>query len=170
MKSQTRIDCENAVVQYLPLLPKTGELLYVGIAGDPIPKGEYSIYFPNYNVTTLDGDINWRPDIVLDITVAYESLDKKYDLIIMTQVIEHIPNLSEVAFALYQLLNKDGYLIIDCPFNYPYHAEPPSFGDYWRITKDGFKVLFNELNWKEVSKYCTNNNTSFLFQKHTSSL
>lgn len=171
MRSKTRLDCDKAVESYLPLIfneIKTGEVLYVGTAGDPTPKGEYSHYFKDFNVTSLDADPKWGADITMDITKeAYRKIDKRFNVIIMTQVIEHIPNIGDVPNSLWQLLNYGGFLIIDCPFNYPYHPEPPSFGDYWRITQDGFRVLFGGklLPWKEVANYCTENNTSFLFKK-----
>lgn len=167
MRSKTRIDCDKAVESYLPLIfndLKTGEVLYVGTAGDPTPKGEYSHYFKDFNVTSMDADAKWGADITMDITQAPNYLDKKFDVIIMTQVIEHVPNLWEIPDALHWLLKPNGFLIIDCPFNYPYHPEPPSFGDYWRITQDGFRILF-EHEWEIVSNYCTENNTSFLFRK-----
>ena len=68
--------------------------------------------------------------------------------------------------ALKLLLNKDGYVIIDCPFgpnSPPYHAEPPSFGDYWRISKDGMKVLF-EKDFEIVGLIDTDANTSCLLK------
>lgn len=169
MRSKTRIDCDKAVESYLPFIfneLKTGEVLYVGTAGDPTPKGEYSNYFKDFNVTSMDVDKKWNPDIVMDIRTAYRQIDKKYDIIIMTQVIEHIPNFWVLPEALWNLLNYNGFLIIDCPFNYPYHPEPPSFGDYWRITQDGFRELFEGVfKFSEVANYCTENNTSFLFKK-----
>jgi hypothetical protein len=62
-------------------------------------------------------------------------------------------------------MKSNGYLIIDCPFMYKYHAEPPSFGDYWRITKDGFRHIFQDKKFKILSIIDTNNNTSCLIQK-----
>lgn len=168
MRSQTRIDCDTAVESYLPLIfeeKQIGEVLYVGTAGDPTPKGEYSHHFKDFNVTSLDADPKWGSDLVMDVIQAHKLITQRFDVIIMTQVIEHIPNIWEVPPALWELLKPNGFLIVDCPFNYPYHAEPPSFGDYWRITKDGFRVLFEHTAWDVVSYYCTNNNTSFLFKK-----
>lgn len=167
MRSKTRIDCDKAVESYLPLIFKektSGEVLYVGTAGDPTPKGEYSHHFNTFNVMSMDVDPKWGADITMDVIDAHKKINTRFDVIIMTQTIEHIPNVWLVPQALWHLLRDSGFLIIDCPFNYPYHPEPPSFGDYWRITQDGFKVLFNA-GWEIVADYCTENNTSFLFKK-----
>ena len=116
--------------------------LYVGVAGD-IKGGEYSAYFPNYQVTTLDVDPRWQPDVVGDITRT-EFGDGSWDLVICSNVIEHLPEFHKLPSELLRIVKPGGYILVDCPWSYPYHAEPPSFGDYWRISLDGFKVLFHQ--------------------------
>jgi hypothetical protein len=168
MKSQTRIDCENSVKSYADFINntlKTGNLMYVGIAGDP-PGGEYAPFFMNFNIITADADPVWGAEIKVDI--SSEKIDKYkefFDVIVCTQVIEHIPNFWNVPEVLHYYMKSNGYLIIDCPFMYKYHAEPPSFGDYWRITKDGFRHIFQDKKFKILSIIDTNNNTSCLIQK-----
>ena len=44
-----------------------------------------------YNVTTFDFDKELNPDIVWDVTRIDEILNKKYDIVICCQVLEHIP-------------------------------------------------------------------------------
>lgn len=172
MKSATRQECEEAVLIFLAHIfqdhKKTKrEVLYIGLAGDPNTKGEYSAFLPkNYTVTSLDADEKWKPDIVYDATkfANSELFFEQFDLIIMTQVIEHIPNIFDLSESLSWALKPNGYLIVDCPWNYPYHAEPPSFGDFWRITKDGFKYLFqNHFNIIQIIE--GKNNTSCLMKK-----
>lgn len=162
MKSKTRIDCESAVEEFSKLIPQSSEILYVGTAGNPDGKFEQPHLFPNAKITTFDVDPKWKPDIVGDITCPPAELYGLFDLVIMTQVIEHIPNLFDVPYGIMKALRKNGYAIIDCPFNYPYHADE-SFGDYWRITKDGMKFLFHMFHIHKVID--TNNNTSILVQK-----
>jgi ubiquinone/menaquinone biosynthesis C-methylase UbiE len=164
MVSNTRRDCTEAVRKFSKAVNDVGgPILYVGTAGDP-PGGEYAYLFNN-KITTFDADSRWCPDIVGDITKTTFN-DCSWDHIIMTQVIEHIPNIFDLSNEIYRILKPNGFLIIDCPWSYPYHAEPPSFGDYWRITKDGFRVLFPEHKFKCIEIISTENNTSCLFQKH----
>jgi SAM-dependent methyltransferase len=55
--------------------------------------------------------------IQADITdsAIVEKLNEKYDLIVMRDVIEHIPNRDAAFKNLYNLLNDDGYLFITFP-------------------------------------------------------
>lgn len=167
MKSQTRQDCEKAVIIFTQVINKEhvvnkNNVLYVGIAGDP-PGGEYSNLFINADVITFDIDVKWKPKIVGDITNTQFKKDS-WDTIICVQVIEHVKDLFNLPIELHRIIKPNGYLIIDCPWNYPYHAEPPSFKDYWRISKDGMIELFN--NFRLINIVSTESNTSCLFQKN----
>lgn len=64
---------------------------------------------------------------------------------------------------MHRILCSGGYAIVDTPFMYPYHAEPPSFGDYWRLTKDGIAELFKD--FKIIKINSSENLTSCLIQK-----
>lgn len=164
-KSETRIQCELAVTQFSKKINEeieSGTLLYVGTAGDP-PGGEYSKLFPQFNVITFDADPRWNPDIVGDITRTTFP-DNLWDVIICVQVMEHIPNIWDLPAEINRILAPGGFAIIDCPWMYPYHAEPPSFGDYWRVSKDGMKVLF-EKHLQVIEIYDGTFNTSCLLRK-----
>lgn len=163
-KSPTRQQCEEAVTQFAEYINQQkkgrGNLLYVGIAGDP-PGGEYTPLFQDHNVKTFDIGERWNPDIVGDITKT-SFLDASWDVIVCVQTIEHIPNIWDLPKEIERILKPGGYAIIDCPWAYPYHGEP-EFGDYWRISKDGMKALFHNLQL--VGLYEGDNNTSCLFKK-----
>lgn len=170
-KSITRRQCEDSVLDFVSKIiaenidMESKKVLYVGIGGDPLPKGEYSPFFPeSYEITTLDTDAQYKPDIIGDITKPPSDMDRLYDVVIMVQVIEHIPNLFDVATGLNYVLKSGGFAIVDCPWNYPYHPEAPSFGDYWRITRDGFVVLFADY-FEIMDLHVKNNNTSVLLRK-----
>ncbi len=176
-KSKCRQDCEAAEALFAGMLSslqkniKTPTMLLVGVAGNPPthngkPGLDNPHLFSKYKITTLDFDVKWNPDIVGDITKPESWLIEPYDLIHITQVIEHIPNIFDVSKALSLCLNEHGYVIIDCPFGTdspPYHAEPPSFGDYWRISKDGMRVLF-EKDFDIEMIWDTDANTSCLLK------
>lgn len=167
MKSQTRQDCEAAVKEFATIMnasrTEKGKLLYVGVAGDP-KGGEYAPLFTSYESKTLDFDPVWEPDIVGDITdTAF--ISETWEAIVCVQVLEHIPNVWDLPEEIERILVRGGYAIVDCPWNYPYHAEPPSFGDYWRISKDGFAQLFNCPNLSVERIIATDHNTSCLIRK-----
>ena len=166
MKSETRQQCEDAVKKFANKIndvysvAKKPKLLYVGLAGDPVG-GEYSPLFHGFEVTTFDIDQQWNPDIVGDITkTVFE--DESWDVIVCVQTLEHIPNIWDLAPELQRILKKGGMAIVDCPWQYPYHGEY-NFGDYWRISKDGMKVLFKSFDIVSILDY--NSNTSCLIRK-----
>lgn len=167
-KSLTRQECESAIRQFASLInPRftSGKLLYVGVAGDP-PGGEYTPVFDTLTTTTFDIGERWKPDILGDITKTSFD-DASWDVIVCVQTIEHISNIWDLPAELKRILKPDGYAIIDCPWNYPYHGEP-EFGDYWRISKDGMKSLFGR-HLKMVGIYEGDYNTSCLFKNEASS-
>jgi hypothetical protein len=178
MKSKTRQDCEAAEALFAGMLMslqdgiKNLQMLVVGVAGNPLtnngkPGLDNPHWYPDYNITTLDFDPKWQPDIVGDITKPKEWWEGNYyDLVHITQVIEHIPNIMEVSAGLKTILNSGGYVIVDSPWgpNSPdYHGELPSFGDYWRISKDGMRALFQD-DFDIIQIIDTDANTSCLMK------
>lgn len=164
MTSQTRLDCEQAILNFKSHISSNGCGIYVGIAGDP-KGGEYAKYF-NHKFITVDADSRWGPDIVCDITSEAFTKLKIHNpsLIICVQVIEHVKDIFCLPDIFADTLIDGGYLIIDCPWMFPYHAEPPSFGDYWRVSKDGLEYLFSR-RFDIISTHYTNNNNSILLRK-----
>jgi hypothetical protein len=177
MKSKTRKDCEAAEALFAGMLMsyqdyiKSPRMLVVGTAGNPLthngkPGLDNPHFFSRYIIETLDFDPKWSPNIVGDITKPEKWIIEPYDLIHMTQTIEHIPNIFDLPHALKLCLYKDGYVIIDCPWgpNSPdYHGEAGSFGDYWRISKDGMRYLFKK-HFHIVDIIDTDANTSCLMR------
>jgi SAM-dependent methyltransferase len=161
MKSNTRLACEAAITFFSSKFQYSGKGLYVGIAGDP-KGGEYSSLFTNVKFVTFDKDERWKPDVIGDITRT-EFLDSTFDLVVCVQVIEHVDNIFAIPEELNRITKPGGYVIIDCPWMFKYHAEPPSFKDYWRISPDGFAYLFKQ--FKLIESSSNEYNTSCLFQK-----
>ena len=79
------------------------------------------------------------------------NLNKKFDNIIIFNVLEHIHNDLKAIQELKKILNKNGKLIISTPFIYRYHEAPE---DYKRYTTSYFERLLKEMNFKIIkSKY-----------------
>jgi hypothetical protein len=182
MKSKTRNDCETAEALFAGMLMSLQDrienkrMLVCGTAGNPLthngkPGLDNPQWYPGYNITTLDFDKDWNPDIVGDILTPEQwgtHLYKAFDLIHMTQVLEHIEEPWLIQNGFEYLIKKDGYIIVDSPWgpNSPdYHGVENSFGDYWRISKDGMKALFGK-KFKIVKTIATDANTSCLLRSY----
>lgn len=66
-------------------------------------------------------------------------LDKSFDTIVSTQVLEHIEKPWLMVKEIGRILNHNGICILSAPFLVPYHADP---NDYFRYTKNGLLSLF----------------------------
>ena len=182
MPSRTRIDSNTFVQRCFSIIDTNSpkNILYCGVAGNPVGKiGKYSGPIPdlenlyaNHILETFDVDPVWGPSIVADIT-DINSFDKKYlqyfDIIVVTQVIEHVQNLHTIHITINRLLKIGGFAIIDCPWgpqSPDYHGEPPSFGDYWRISDDGLMLIFCRTpGFSLLHKERTSANAGILIQK-----
>jgi SAM-dependent methyltransferase len=80
------------------------------------------------------------------------TMDSQYDLIICTQVLEHVPNPFIAVGTLNRWLRPNGHALVTVPVSYPYHADPK---DYWRFTKDSAEYLFKD--WKVANIRCFGN-------------
>ena len=145
--SAIREECTMFIERWASLLPKDPEwILDIGVAGDPKPGGNYYLFNkPGQHYKTLDCDWQYEPDYLGDLTMpkTLRKLKNKFDVVICSNVLEHIFDYKAAFEGLSYLLKAEGYLIVDCPWMYPYHAED-QFGDYWRISATAMERLINQ--------------------------
>jgi SAM-dependent methyltransferase len=67
--------------------------------------------------------------------------DNRYDLILCSQVLEHLPAPNKVLKELNRVLKPDGELWLSAPFYYEEHEKPY---DFYRYTQFGFKELLTK--------------------------
>jgi SAM-dependent methyltransferase len=158
--STQRDECVKFLEGWFEALPdKHKVVLDIGLAGDPKPGGNYK-YFRNDTYETLDCDARYEPTFVFDLQneICPAGLRRRYDVVILSNTIEHVWDYKQAIKNCYKMLKQDGYLIVDCPWQYPYHAED-DFGDYWRFSHTALQRLLREAGFKTaVSKqgiYCT---------------
>lgn len=146
MASDIRERVWRTMEKYSRIIDVTDKsVLEVGIGGDPKPGGNYNYLGKDAKkYKTLDNVSDFQPDYVQDICNT-DFKDDYWDVIILSQTLEHIPDMWMATTECYRILKSGGYLIIDAPFAWPYHAEP-EFGDYWRVTPDGMKHLLQEFS------------------------
>ena len=152
MASEMRKAIFGAMEHYKRILKpnnKGWKVLEVGIDGDPKPGGNYKYFGIGNDYKTLDIIERVNPDIVADICDT-KLPGEDWNLIILSQTIEHIFNFRAAIKECYRLLKSGGFLIIDCPFFYPYHGVEgkEGYGDYWRISHTAMKILVEEVGFE----------------------
>jgi SAM-dependent methyltransferase len=90
-------------------------------------------------VTQLDIDPARRPDVVGDIC-TWQS-PAPFDVVVISEVLEHVPDPPAVVANLLTLLRPGGRLVATVPFIFPIHDEPH---DYYRYTRHGLEHLLRE--------------------------
>ena len=76
----------------------------------------------------------------LDITNEIQ-IEEKFDLVLCTNVLEHIFDITPAIKNLNYLLKEKGHLVVSVPFIYPLHDEPK---DFWRFTEHALNKLFSD--------------------------
>lgn len=107
--------------------------LDIGAGGD-----DHRALFPNR--TTLDIDAARNPDVVGDA----ERLpfgDDSYEIVICSEVLEHIRHPEKAISEMRRVLRPGGTLVLTTRFAFPVHDAP---ADYWRFTPYGLRALFEE--------------------------
>ena len=115
--------------------------LDLGCSGSP-----YSKYFKNrvgFDIKKGEG-----VDVVGDAhKLPFE--DNKFEIILCTEVLEHLHSPDIAISEMRRVLKKDGILILTTRFIFPIHDAPH---DYYRYTKYGLKYLFKDWNILELNE------------------
>ncbi len=119
----------------------SGLTLDLGCSNSP-----YSKYFPNR--IGLDVKEGKGVDVVGDAhNLPFE--DNKFDVILCTEVLEHLHTPSKAISEMKRVLKPKGKLILTTRFIFPLHDIP---NDYFRYTKYGLKHLFKDWDILEIEE------------------
>jgi SAM-dependent methyltransferase len=88
----------------------------------------------------LEGNLTWNGS---DIPLA----DASCDCVIMTEVMEHLPNCLYVLKEVNRVLRPSGVLVATVPFLYPLHEEP---FDFQRFTPYGVELLLADSGYQKT--------------------
>jgi SAM-dependent methyltransferase len=107
----------------------------------------YGDYFPNR--TTLD--IVARPGVTVDILADAHDLHMvataSYDVILCTEVLEHLHTPAKAIAEFNRILKPGGMLFLTTRFIFPLHDVP---GDYYRYTKYGLMHLLRDFELIDI--------------------
>lgn len=70
--------------------------------------------------------------------------ENQFKTIFCISVLEHVPNIFQMAQNLIKLMAPSGVIFISVPFVFRIHGYP---GDYWRFTPQAIKYLFADLTF-----------------------
>lgn len=100
-------------------------------------------FFKKSIIKTIDINPESGADYIMDLCVTNNDVveDEKFDLIICTEVLEHVNNPFLVVNELKRILKTGGIVAVSTPFNFRIHGPLP---DNWRFTIYGLKQLFKE--------------------------
>ena len=102
-------------------------------------------------ITTLG--IEDDDDYYLDLNKTYEKIDHEFDLIICTQVLEHIWNHKSFFENIANTIRKQGLVYLDCPKSNKTHMEPNYYSSGFTskyLSKNLENVGLNTLHEGEV--------------------
>jgi SAM-dependent methyltransferase len=92
------------------------------------------------NVINLDICDFANVDIIAD-AANLPFADQSVDMIISESLLEHVPKPEKVIEEIKRVLKDNGYVYIEMPFVFPFHASP---NDYTRFTLEGLKKRFSD--------------------------
>ncbi len=124
-----------------PLVATVGQCLDVGCGSRP-----YEHLFSQGSYVGVDVKSSGRPNDMKQPDYYYDGIilpfsDNAFDMVMSTQVLEHVPNPSKVLNEMARVCKKNGSVVISLPFVYPEHEEP---FDFFRFTSFGIKQLAKE--------------------------
>jgi SAM-dependent methyltransferase len=107
-------------------------------------------FFKKSTIKTLDIDPNSGADHIMDLCVDNSEIvnNETFDIIICTEVLEHVNNPFFVVNELKRMLKTEGIVAISTPFNFRIHGPLP---DNWRFTIHGLKQLFKDFEIIEIN-------------------
>ena len=129
--------------QFFAKMNSVGRVLDVG--------AQYCPYYPLFrdkceSYTSLDLVDTPIVDVVCNAE-QIELEDNSFDLVLCTQVLEHVQNPGRVVDECYRVLKPGGILIATAPSIFPEHGYP---ADNWRFMPDGFRHLLRAFSHVEV--------------------
>jgi SAM-dependent methyltransferase len=127
---------------------ETDKVLDAGAGSAP-----YKKYFAHakYESTDFEDIFDKSSKNLHDFTCSLDNIPKpsgSYDVIINTQVLEHVPEPQKVITEFYRILKPNGKLFLTAPQGWGIHDEPYHFFNFTRFglellfTKAGFTVVF----------------------------
>ena len=123
----------------------------------------YGKYFPNRMTLDIEPRPNTQVDIIADAHDLSEIPDASYEVILCTEVLEHLHTPAKAIAEFHRVLQPGGLLLLSTRFVFPLHDVP---GDYYRYTKYGLQHLLQGWEIVEIVDEATTMETlAVLYQR-----
>lgn len=105
--------------------------------------------FPLADIETLDIDSESSADHIADLCKDNSDLmpSETFDVIVCTEVLEHVLNPFAAVDEIRRLLRPSGVLLASSPFNFRIHGPLP---DCWRFSEHGWRSLLSNFAIIEI--------------------
>ena len=104
-------------------------------------------------IETLDIDPDSSATYICSICDYNPIIEKeKFDLIVCTDVLEHVINPFDAIDEIHRILKPGGILLLSSPLNFRIHGPLP---DCWRFTEHGWKQLVKKFEILEIDSIKT---------------
>ncbi len=128
-------------------VPHRSRVLDVG-AGD----APYAELFAHTDYVTLDWESSPHEGArTADVAASADAMplpDASFDVVVLTQVLEHVRRPGVVLSEIARVLKPGGWLYATVPFVWELHEEPH---DYWRFTRYALAALLEDAGMNAVS-------------------
>lgn len=121
-------------------IPHGADVLSVGAGGEVNQLLKGFAEKNRFDVLSFDIDPSRGPDLIGDIC-SYDFGGRQFDVIVMSEVLEHLHSPHLGIKNIYAALKENGRLLLTTPFILPLHDRPT---DYYRFTRYGLAYLLRE--------------------------
>lgn len=135
--SSSRIHLERWVAQAASSVPANSLVLDAGSGDSPYAKLFEAHRYESADFAQLDKP--YAPDLTYVCDLAHLPVeDERFDLVVMTQVLEHVPDPLSVLSEMHRVLKPGGELWYSAPLFYEEHEQP---FDFYRYTQFAHRHL-----------------------------
>jgi len=119
------------------LLPPNALIFDIGSKN---ARGDYCFGLPPADARVVCVDIEDGPgvDLVTDAHDMVDVADNSVDCVVTVSTLEHVHYPHKVVAEIHRILKPGGFVHINVPFMFPFHADPD---DYYRFSYRGIDIL-----------------------------
>lgn len=120
----------------------------IDIGGKKVNKrGQFNIENYDVKVKYLNIDPKTNPDFLCNAE-SIPAADKSFDIVILSEILEHTSNPENILMEAYRVLKDNGKALVTVPFLYHEHPDPHDFS---RHTSFYWKQLTKQIGFKKIT-------------------